>query len=48
MAKIYKQLNTKLQAETALEEITSFFVMGATLLLAAAVFLSLARSGRVL
>jgi Ca-activated chloride channel family protein len=48
LAKIYKLLNTKLQAETTLEEITSFFVMGATLLLAASVFLSLARSGRVL
>lgn len=48
LAKIYKLLNTKLQAETTLEEITSFFVMGATLLLAASVFLSLARYGRVL
>ena len=47
LAKIYKQLNTKLQAETQLEEITSFFVMGATLLLAVSVFLSLARYGRV-
>ena len=47
LAKIYKQLNTKLQAETELEEITAFFVMGATLLLAMSVFLSLARHGRV-
>jgi Ca-activated chloride channel family protein len=48
LAKIYKQLNTKLQAETELEEVTAFFVMGATLLLIVSVFLSLARHGRVL
>jgi Ca-activated chloride channel family protein len=48
LAKIYKQLNTRLQAETELEEVTAFFVMGATLLLMVSVFLSLARHGRVL
>jgi Ca-activated chloride channel family protein len=47
LAKIYRQLNTKLQAETQLEEITSFFVMAATLFAFASVSLSLLWYGRV-
>ena len=48
LAKIYTQLNTRLQAETQLEEISSFFVMAATLLAFASVALSLAWHGRVI
>ncbi len=47
LAKIYRQLNTKLQAETALEEISSFFVMAATLFAFLSVGLSLLWYGRV-
>jgi Ca-activated chloride channel family protein len=48
LAKIYTQLNTRLQAETQLEEISSFFVMAATLLAFFSVALSLAWHGRVI
>ena len=48
LAKIYSQLNTKLQAETQLEEISSFFVMAATVFAFASVALSLAWHGRVI
>ena len=48
LAKIYKQLNTKLQAETQLEEISAFFVAAAALFAMASVFLSLIWHGRVI
>ena len=48
LANIYKGLNTKLQNETQLQEITAFVVMGATLLTILSAFLSLLWHGRVL
>jgi Ca-activated chloride channel family protein len=48
LSNIYRQLNTKLQAETTLEEISAFFVAGAALFAALSVFLSLAWHGRVI
>lgn len=48
LAQIYKQLNTKLQAETQLQEISVFFVMAATLFAAISAFLSLLWHGRIL
>ena len=47
LAKIYKDLNTKLQAETETREITSFFAMAATLLAFASVSLSVLWFGRI-
>ncbi len=48
LAQIYKQLNTKLQAETQLEEISVFFVMAATAFAVLSAFLSLLWHGRIL
>lgn len=48
LAKIYKQLNTKLQSETTLEEISAFFVAAAALFASLSVFLSLIWHGRVI
>ena len=48
LAKIYKGLNTQLQRETQLQEITAFFVMAATICTALSVFLSLLWYGRVI
>ena len=48
LAKIYKGLNTKLQNETQLQEITAFFVMGAAVCTILSVFLSLLWHGRVI
>ena len=47
LAKIYSQLNTKLQAETTLEEISFMFVAAATLAAFLSVALSLLWHGRV-
>ena len=47
LAKIYRDLNTKLQAETETREITSFFVMAATLPTFASVSLSVLWFGRI-
>ena len=47
LAKIYKDLNTKLQTETETREITSFFAMAATLLAFASVSLSVLWFGRI-
>lgn len=47
LAKIYKDLNTKLQNETETREITAFFVAAALLLTLASVSLSLLWFGRV-
>ena len=48
LAKIYKQLNTKLQDETQLEEVSAFFVAAAALVAMMSVFLSLIWHGRVI
>jgi Ca-activated chloride channel family protein len=48
LANIYKQLNTKLQDETQLEEISAFFVAAAALMAMVSVFLSLIWHGRVI
>jgi len=47
LAAIYKQLNTKLQAETSLEEISFLFVAAATIAAFLSVALSLLWHGRV-
>jgi len=47
LAAIYKQLNTKLQAETSLEEISFLFVAAATVMAFLSVALSLIWHGRV-
>ncbi|MGH6828969.1 MAG: VWA domain-containing protein [Rhizomicrobium sp.] len=47
LSKIYKELNTKLQRETETREITSFFVMGATLLTLAAMAFAMSWFGRI-
>jgi len=47
LAKIYTQLNTKLQAETSLEEISFLFVAAATVMAFLSVALSLIWHGRV-
>jgi len=48
LAKIYTQLNTKLQAETQLEEISFMFVAAATVFAFLSVALSLMWHGRVI
>ncbi len=48
LAKIYKDLNTKLQNETETREITVFFVVGALLLTLASASLSLLWFGRII